>query len=615
MTDFSISAHGIAMLAFTVVAFYMFTRPRIPMVITSLTIIATLAFVFYLFPYTSADGKTHIGAADVYAGFSHGALITICSLMILGRGLVVTGALEPLARLLARLWQLSSGLALLVLLVSCMLLSSLINDTPVVVLMMPVLMGLAIKTNTSPAKTLMPMNCAVLIGGMGTTIGTSTNLLVVSIAADLGVPRFGIFDFTGTVAIAAAFALVYLWLIAPRLLPDRPPRLAGSSPRIFDAVLYVVPKSYADGRRLTDVRRRVRDLRLAKIQRGDEVFLMKLPSLKVQAGDRLYVSGTSSDLKEAERVLGATLYSAGDLEHPVTGQHPLTGEDQHLAEVVVTAASSLAGRTLKEVRFADRFGVVTLAIYRARGEEDEPEQLDRELGDVKVQPGDVLLVQGAGEKLNRIKSDSNLLVLDGTLELPRTNKAPIAVAIMAGVIGSAATGMLPISVASLFGVTLMLLTRCLRLERIGTALSVEVVLLVAASLAIGRSLMDTGGARFLAELFLLLIGWAPPSLVLAALMIFMAILTNFVTNNAAAAVGTPIAVAISQSLGLSPEPFVLAIVFGCNLAYATPMGYQTNLLIMNAAGYEFRDYVRVGLPLVLLMVFLFSILLPLHYHL
>ena len=614
MADLSISAHGIAMLLFTGVAFYMFTRPRIPMLITSLTVIGTLAFVFYLFPYQTPDGR-ELGPADFFSGFSHEALITICSLMILGRGLVVTGALEPVAWVLARLWEISSGLALLVLLVACMVLSGVINDTPVVVLMMPVLIGLAIKTGTSPAKTLMPMNCAVLIGGMGTTIGTSTNLLVVSIAADLGVPRFGIFEFTPIVAQAAAFGLLYLWLVAPRLLPDRPTRLANASPRVFDAVLYVTPKSYADGRKLIDVRRRVSDLRIQRIQRGDDVFLMKLPSLKLQAGDRLYVSGTSGDLKEGERVLGATLYSAGDLDHPVTGENPLKGEDQHLAEVVITAASSLSGRTLKEVRFADRFGVVTLALYRAREEDAEPEQLDSELGAVRLQPGDVLLVQGDGEKISRIKSDSNLLVLDGTLELPRTNKAPIAVAIMVAVIGSAALGMVPISVASLFGVTVLILTRCIRLERIGTAISAEVVLLVAASLAIGKALMDTGGARFLAELFLLVTGWAPPELVLAALMIFMATMTNFVTNNAAAAVGTPIAVAISQSLGVPPEPFVLAILFGCNLAYATPMGYQTNLLIMNAAGYEFRDYVRVGLPLVLLMVTLFAILLPMHYSL
>jgi di/tricarboxylate transporter len=480
---------------------------------------------------------------------------------------------------------------------------------------MPVLIGLAIKTGTSPSKTLMPMNCAVLIGGMSTTIGTSTNLLVVSIAADLGVPRFGIFDFTPIVAQAAAFGLLYLWLVAPRLLPDLPPRLANVSPRVFDAVLYIVPKSFSDGRTLTDVRKRARDITIAKIQRGDDVFLMRLPTLKLQAGDRLYVSGTSANLKDSERALGATLHSTLDLEHPVTGENPLTSEDQHLAEVVVTTASSLSGRTLKEVRFADRFGVVTLAIYRARGEDDEPEQLDSELGDVKLQPGDVLLVQGDGAMISKIKSDSNLLVLDGTLELPRSKKAPIAVAIMAGVIGSAALGILPISVASLFGVTLLILTRCIRLERIGTALSGEVVLLVAASLAIGKALMDTGGARFLAEIFLFLTGWAPPEIVLAALMIFMATMTNFVTNNAAAAVGTPIAVAIAQSLNAAPEPFVLAILFGCNLAYATPMGYQTNLLIMNAAGYEFRDYVRVGLPLVLLMVTLFSILLPMHYRL
>lgn len=610
MTDFSLSAHGIGMLIFTIGAFYLFMRPQIPMVITSLTIIATLAFLFYLFPY-EVDGR-RLGPTDFFSGFSSEALITIASLMILGHGLVATGALEPIARFLARLWNLSSVLALLVLLATCMALSAFINDTPVTILMMPVLIGVALKTHTSPSKTLMPMNFAVLIGGMATTIGTSTNLLVVSIATDLGVPRFDMFDFTHIVAVAGSVGLGYLWLVAPRLLPERRPRLAGDSPRVFDAVLYIKEKSFADGRTVAEVLRKSRGMTISKIQRGDETFLVKLPTLKLRAGDRLYVRNTSANLKEYERILGALLYNAGDLEHPVTGENPLVGDDQQLAEVVVTVDSRLVGRTVKDVRFAERHGLAILAIYRPGMPE---RQLSSELANVQLEPGDVLLVQGPAERLAACKADTGLLVLDGTLELPSTQRAPIAVAIMASVIASAATGLLPISVASLFGVTLMILTRCIKLDRFGSGLNAEVIVLVAASLAIGKGITETGVAQFLANLFLLLTREAPPEIIVAALMAFMALLTNFVTNNAAAAVGTPVAVMVANQLGLPPQPFVLAILFGCNLCYATPMGYQTNLLVMSAGEYTFEDFLRVGVPLVIIMVIAFAILLPMSYSL
>jgi di/tricarboxylate transporter len=219
----------------------------------------------------------------------------------------------------------------------------------------------------------------------------------------------------------------------------------------------------------------------------------------------------------------------------------------------------------------------------------------------------VLLVQGPVDRTAALKGETGLLVLDGSLELPRTRKAPIAVLIMAMVVAMSAMRVLPIAIASLLGVIALILTGCLKFDRLGRGISAEVVLIVVASIALGRSLTATGGADLLASAFLGIANQLSTQAVLAAVMVFLGILTNFVSNNAAAAIGTPVAIAIAQQIGAPPEPFVLATIVGCNLSFATPMGYQTNVLIMQPGGYVFRDFVRVGGPLVILMIMAFAI--------
>jgi di/tricarboxylate transporter len=594
------NAHAIAVLAFTVVAFFLFTRERIPIPVTSLVVIVGLALGFHLFPYAK-DG-VEIGSRQIFSGFGHEALVAICSLMILGRALMVTGALEPLARLLARLWAFNRHVALLAVLASAMVLSAFVNDTPVVVVLMPVVIGLAMRAGNSPSRMLMPMNFAVVIGGMATTIGTSTNLLIVSLAREHGVQDIDMFEFTPLVIGPAILALLYLWLVAPRLLAERPNPLAGMAPRRFEAILYVGPRSRARGKTISKARRWTGNkMTVQRVQRGGEA-LRPTDALVLLEGDRLLVTDTSAYLKEYEQALGATLYDAGSVGSLPPHQHPLKAEDQQLVEVVVTEESPLHRRNLRETRFAERFRVVILAMYRPADEAS----LAGEIPDRQLRSGDVLLVQGPTERIAALKHEAGLLVLDGTLDLPRTRKAPVAVAIMAGVVLLAALGVLPIAMSALLGVLALVVTGCLKFEGMGRGISADVVLVVVASLALGRSLTATGGAELMAGSFMSVAGGLSTQAVLAAVMVFLGILTNFVSNNAAAAVGTPVALAIAQQIGAPPEPFVLAAIVGCNLSFATPMGYQTNVLIMQPGGYVFRDFVRVGGPLVLLMIAAFS---------
>jgi di/tricarboxylate transporter len=340
---------------------------------------------------------------------------------------------------------------------------------------------------------------------------------------------------------------------------------------------------------------------VGRVQRGAEMLLPD-GELELIEGDRLLVSDTSSYLKEYEHALGATLFDAGSMEDLPKHHHPLLAEDQQLVEVVITEESPLHHRSLRDLRFAERYGVVILAMYRP----SDATSLEGEIHDRQLRSGDVLLTQGAPARIAALKREAGVLVLDGTLDLPRTRKAPVAVLIMAIVVTLAAFRVLPIAMAALLGVLALLLTGCLKLEGLGRGISAEVVLVVVASLALGRSLTATGGADLLAGAFMSVAGDLSPRAVLAAVMIFLGILTNFVSNNAAAAIGTPVALSIAQQIGAPPEAFVLAAIVGCNLSFATPMGYQTNVLIMQPGGYVFRDFVRVGGPLVVLMIVAFS---------
>jgi di/tricarboxylate transporter len=594
--------HALAVLALTAIALFLFTRERIPLETSSLVVLVLLTIGFEWFPYQGETGPLH--TVDFFSGFGHEALVAVCGLMIVGHGLVRTGALEPVGRLLARMWSHSPQLTLLLTLVLAGLLSAFVNNTPVVVLLLPILVSVSLRAGTSASGILMPMGLATLVGGMATTIGTSTNLLVVSVAADLGLRRFGMFDFFMPAITAGSLGVLYLWLVAPRLLPERQTALTDTSPRIFSAQLSIPEESYAADRTLAELLEKAgSEMRVQRIQRGESV-LLPLPDVTIRAGDQLVLKDTPAQLKEYEQVLGAQLFSG---ESAVDEEHPLEAKDQQLAEIVVVQGSPLVNRTLNASRFTDRYQLATLALAQAGR---QVHTLRKDIGDIHLQVGDILLVQGAREQLAQIKRSGELLVLDATADLPSTEKAPLALLIMGLVIGSAAVGLLPIAVSAVAGALLMLLSGGLAWRDIGNALSSSVIMIVVVSLALGMAMTKTGATAWLAELYLVLTAGLAPNLILSGLILLMALLTNIVSNNAAAVIGTPVAMSIANGLGLPAEAFVLAVLFGANMSYATPMAYKTNLLVMNAGGYTFSDFVRIGLPLTLVMWLALSWLLP-----
>jgi di/tricarboxylate transporter len=583
------NGHAIAVMLLTVLALYLFTRERIPLELSSFGLLAILAVGFSLVPYPG------LRATDFFLGLGHEALVAVCALMVVGQGLVHTGALEPVGRALGTIWGKAPFLSFLATLIVGAVLSAFMNNTPIVVLLLPILISVCLRTSTSASRILMPMGFATLVGGMATTIGTSTNLLVVSVAEDLGMPRFGMFDFALPAVIAGGVALVYLWLVAPRLLPERSIQLEDASPRLFDARLHldegsaVADKSLGEAISLTGG-----DMHVVRIGRGD-AYIMPLPDATLREGDSLRVRDTPQKLKAFEEALKARLYTD---DHEVDDDHPLSAGTQILAEVAVVQGSSLDRTNLRFARFLSRYQLVVLALHRAG---KEVWRSSEEIQDVVLQQGDILLVQGARDQIAALKRSTEFLVLDASVDLPHTAKAPLALVILAAVVAFAATGVMPIAISATAGAALLLVTRCLNLGGAIRAISPAVFFVVAASLALGQALTATGATDYITALFLAATQGASPTVILSALMLMLAVLTNVVSNNAAAVIGTPIAISIASQLGMPAEPFVLAVLFGANMSYATPMAYKTNLLVMSAGNYSFADFLKVGVPLTILM--------------
>ncbi len=472
MPEFGLpNMHALAVMLLIIVALVLFTREHIPLQTTSLVVLVTLAVGFTLFPFES-DGKI-IQPSEFFIGFGHKALIAVCALMLVGQGLIRTGALEPVGRMLARLWRKGPAISLLFTILITAVLSAFINNTPIVVLMLPILIGVAVRTGGSPSGSLIPMGFASILGGMSTTIGTSTNLLVVNVAADMGMDEFSMFDFLGPAVIAGFFAVLYLWLVAPRLIPDRKPPMSGRVSRLYTAQIRLDKGSPVIGKTLADALLRAGEgIRVETIQRGQGVFINPLPDVTLKSGDRITTSDTQSNLREFARLLGGTLFSG---EHAVDAAHPLSHEGQQVAEVVITPASRLNGVRIGDARLRSRFGLRLLAFNRFEGSQ---KRKSPGLDEIQLRSSDVLLVQSTPENLRELKETSDFLVLDGSIQLPSTKKAPMALATMLGVVALAAFNVLPIEISAVLGFLVLLVTGCLNWKDSMNALSSQVILII-----------------------------------------------------------------------------------------------------------------------------------------
>ncbi|GIT34962.1 MAG: sodium:sulfate symporter [Gammaproteobacteria bacterium] len=602
-----LSLHAIAVMVFTIIGLYLFSRDWIPIETTGLFILVVMISMFYFFPY-EVNGVSIDPAYFFFSSFGHEALVTICALLAIGKAIEISGSLQPLVVFLSKSWIEHPKVSFLGVLLFGAFTSAFINNTPIVVILIPALIAVARKTNMSSSKILMPMGMATLIGGMTTTIGTSTNLLVVGISRDMGLQEIQLFDFVVPALIAGSIGMVFLWLVAPRYLSDRQPRESRNVTRLFEAILHVNEDSYPNGKTLAELIIKVGDdFQVQKIKRSESLFVAKIPTVVIEAGDQIYIKDTIEKLKEYESLLGVTLYHDEDVT--MEDGSDQKSDNTHLAEVVVGSGSLLDQQTLNTQKFIQRFNLLPLAIHRSRTGSEV-------VGDItskQLNVGDVLLVQGTDDAINNLRTNTNLLIIDGSTLLFPQSKTALPLYIMLGVAVAAGTGLMPISISALVGLAALLVTKSLKWGDVGDAMNIPIIMLIVASLCLGNALEVTGGSDFLANAFVFVTQSLPIPVIISALMLIMAIITNIVSNNAAAVIGTPIAISIAQQLGAPVEPFILAVLFGANMSFVTPIGYKTNLLIMGAGDYRFSDFVRIGLPLAVIMWLTLSIVLPLLY--
>jgi di/tricarboxylate transporter len=545
-----------------------------------------------------------ITAREGLAGFSNTATVTVGAMFVLSAGLFKTGAVNNLGGILARLGGRSFWLMLVTLMVGVGILSAFINNTAAVAILLPIMVGVAREMNTSASKLLMPLSFASMFGGVCTLIGTSTNILVSSIAERRGQPAFEMFELAPLGLVMFAAGTVYMMAVGVRLIPDR--RAGGDLAQEFrmddyltDIVL--LPEAKSTGKTLAESPL-VGELGLAVLDVFREGTRLAAPSPDVvlEAGDVLRVRASVEKIRKLEGRVGIKLKPGSKWR-----DEDLESEEVKLLEAVVAPGSPLDGVSLERSQFRQTFGATVLAI-RHRG------ALMREnFSDLPLRAGDALLVEVKRDHLAQLKAD-RAFVIASEVGLPdfRRSKLIPAALILVGVVALAALNILPIVVSAIAGCVLLVLTGCITLDEAYKAIEWRIIFLLAGVLTLGVALEKTGAARLLSDAMLSGVGaWGLVALV-SAFYLLTSVLTELMSNNATAALLAPVAIATAESLGVDPRPFLMAITFAASASFMTPIGYQTNTLIYGPGGYKFADFLKVGTGLNVIFWILATLLIP-----
>lgn len=543
-------------------------------------------------------------ADEALSGFSNSATLTVAAMLVLSAGLQRTGVVDYIGNLLVGRARGDITTILLLIAVPTALFSAFMNNTAIVALMIPVTLTLARRTGLSASKLLIPISYLSILAGTCTLIGTSTNILVDSLYRQSGGPGFGMFEFSGLGLLYLAIGGLYVVLVAPRLLPHRTALaelMDSEEAGQFVTEVTVPEKSRLVGRPIKETFGDDKDIRVLELIRNENVTLGPSPDTEMQADDVLLIEGTARTIHEIidqRKVMQGTAVS--DKER-VT----ISRIDLRMVEAVVAPNSRFRHRRVRNLGLSRRSGIHVLAVRRL-GKHHQ-----YNLREFRLQPGDVLLLQGQREALRGLQDDGEVHLIEGVEStLTFTRKAPIAIGILLSIVVLASFDVAPISLLSIAGVGAMLFTGCLTLPHATRSLDTSVLLLLAGMIPIGLAMEKTGLATAMADWVVTVAGPLGPIALIGAFYILTSILTATLSNNAAAVLLVPICLSVATSAGIDPKPLLVAVTFGASASFATPIGYQTNTMVMGPGGYLVRDYLKVGLPLNLVMCVVATVFIP-----
>ncbi|MEQ9633980.1 MAG: SLC13 family permease [Roseovarius sp.] len=544
-----------------------------------------------------------LGTDDFLTVFSSGAPITIAMMFIISAALERTGVLSLLGEILQRKARGSLSRAVMIMMAAAIAASAFMNNTPVVVLLTPVMISVAANVGAAPSKVLIPLSYAAIFGGTLTLIGTSTNILMSDVALAAGQPRITMFEMTLPGLILAVTGMIYMLFAGRYLLPDRASlasALGQERKRKFIARLLIPAGSAHVGKALADLPFNTAQARILDVIRGERSQRAQLSSLTLQPGDRGVIKTDAGELLGL-REDGSVAFN----EMHDTGFEPVTAESTMMMEGSIGPKSMLRGRTLGDLRLRRTYGVYVIAVHR------DDRNITERTDNLRLRFADTLLLEGPADGLQRLVADGGIVNLSMPSDRPvRRAKAPIAIATILAVMVLASFGIMPIAGLAVIGAVVVMLTGCVDPEEAFDAIDWRILFLIFGMLGLSMGLENTGAAATVVEAIVGLTGGLGPLAALAAVYIFTSLLTEMISNNAVAVLVGPLVIGMAVQLGYDPRPFIMAVMFAASASFATPIGYQTNTFVYGAGGYRFRDFVVVGMPLNIVFAVVAVLVIP-----